>query len=38
MLVVAEPWMLIGLAALGLVEMALSLRARALAAAPRKLN
>jgi hypothetical protein len=32
MLVVAAPWMLIGLALLGLAEMALSLRDRALAA------
>jgi hypothetical protein len=37
MLVVAEPWMLMGLAALGLVEMTLALRARARAAPP-KLN
>ncbi len=35
MIVVAEPWMLGGLALLGLVEMALSLRARAVAAAQR---
>jgi Zn-dependent protease len=36
MIMVIEPWMLIGLALLGLVEMALSLRARALAASARR--
>jgi hypothetical protein len=36
MIMVVEPWMLIGLALLGLVEMALSLRARALAASARR--
>ena len=36
MLVIAEPWMLIGLAFLGLAEMILSLRARSLATPPRQ--
>jgi hypothetical protein len=38
MIVVAFPWMPIGLALLGLAEMALSLRARALAASRGKIN
>jgi hypothetical protein len=38
MIVVAVPWMLIGLALLGIAEMALSLRARALAASKGKIN
>jgi hypothetical protein len=37
-MIIAEPWLLIGAALLGLVEMALSLRLRALAAARRDLN
>ncbi|MFI5014075.1 MAG: DUF2232 domain-containing protein [Hyphomicrobiales bacterium] len=35
MLVVAEPWMIVGFALLGLVEMAISLRARSLARSAR---